>query len=120
MTIKYLIDENMAPEYREQLLYHQPDLICWIVGDPGVPSKGTKDPEILLWCELHDFILVTNNRRSMPVHLADHLAAGNHVPGILVLRFKSEMGRVIEDLIAIALASFEDEYRDRIAYIPLT
>ena len=119
MTIKYLIDENMAPAYREQLLNRQPDLIVWIVGDPGVPPKGTQDPEILLWCEENNFVLVTNNRRSMPVHLVEHLAQNRHVPGILVLRFKAEMGRVIDELITIAGASFENEYRDRIEYIPL-
>jgi hypothetical protein len=40
----------------------------------------TLDPEILLWCEAHRFILVTNNRRSMPRHLADHLAMGCQNP----------------------------------------
>jgi hypothetical protein len=28
---------------------------------------------------------VTNNRKSKPRHLADHLAGGRHVPGIFVL-----------------------------------
>lgn len=119
MTIKYLIDENMSPAYREQLLYHQPDLIVLMVGDPGVPAKGTLDPEILHWCEQNDFILVTNNRRSMPVHLAEHLAQGHHIQGILALRFKAKMGQVIDDLITIAGASYEDEYKDRIEFIPL-
>jgi hypothetical protein len=30
MSIQYLIDENLPPLYREQLLYIQPDLIVWI------------------------------------------------------------------------------------------
>ena len=44
MIVKYLLDENMAPEYRVQLLYHQSDLVVLVVGDEGVPPKGTKDP----------------------------------------------------------------------------
>ena len=119
MTIQYLLDENMPPVYRDQLLNHQPDLIVWMVGDPGVPPKGTQDPEILLWCESNNFVLVTNNRRSMPVHLAEHIAQGHYVPGILVLRFKADMGRVIDELITIAGASFENEYQNRLEYIPL-
>ncbi|WP_449416818.1 DUF5615 family PIN-like protein [Phormidium nigroviride] len=119
MTIKYLIDENMSPVYREQLLYHQPDLIVLTVGDLGVPPKGTQDPEILCWCEENNFILVTNNRRSMPVHLAEHIAQNRHVPGIIAIRFKANIGRVIENLREIAGASFENEYQDRIQYIPL-
>lgn len=118
MTIKYLIDENMLPAYRTQLLAKQPALVVLVVGDPGVPRKGTLDPEILIWCEDNNFVLVTNNRRSMPGHLVDHLNLGRHVPEILALRRRSDIGRVIEDLIIIAEASFEEEYRDRIVYIP--
>lgn len=119
MTLKYLIDENMSPLYQQQLLIQKNDLIVCVVGDKDVPAKGTKDPEILYWCEENGFILVTNNRTSMPVHLADHLAEDRHVPGILVLRPHASIGEVIDDLIIIAIAAFEDEYRDRIAYIPL-
>lgn len=119
MTIKYLIDENMSPLYKEQLQIQQPDLIVYAVGDSDVPPKSTKDPEILCWCEENGYILVTNNRTSMPVHLVDHLAEGRHVPGILVLRPNTSIGLIIEDLIAIAGASFEDEYQDQITYIPL-
>jgi len=66
----------MPLAYRTQLLSREPRLTIWKIGMPGVPPSGTLDPEILLWCEGNDFILVTNNRKSMPVHLADHLAAG--------------------------------------------
>ena len=59
MSIQYLLDENLPPLYREQLLRLQPDLTVWMVGDPGVPPKSTLDPEILIWCEQNQFILVT-------------------------------------------------------------
>ncbi|MBW4491981.1 MAG: DUF5615 family PIN-like protein [Oscillatoria princeps RMCB-10] len=119
MKVKYLLDENVLPLYRDQLRRLQPDLTVWMVGEPGVPAKSTKDPEILCWCELNKFIIVTNNRSSMPVHLSDHLAAGRHIPGIFVLRPRAEIGQVIDDLILIALAANENEYQDRIVHIPL-
>ena len=62
-----------------------PELVVWIVADPGAPSRGAFDPDILVWCEEHRFVLVTNNRKSIPRHLADHLALDRHVPGILVI-----------------------------------
>ncbi|HZP80791.1 MAG TPA: hypothetical protein VFB21_04060 [Chthonomonadaceae bacterium] len=89
------------------------------MGDVGAPQRGTQDPDILLWCEEYDFVLVTNNRKSMPRHLADHLAAGHHVPGILTVDLEASVGVVTEFLAAIAGASYEGEYQDRIAYIPL-
>ena len=69
--LKYLIDENVDPTYTHQLRRLSPDLFTIAVGDITAPPKGTLDPEILLWCEDNRCILVTNNRKSMPVHLAD-------------------------------------------------
>ncbi|MDQ3010262.1 MAG: DUF5615 family PIN-like protein [Acidobacteriota bacterium] len=120
MMVKYLLDENVDLGYRTQLLRHAPTLVAWAVNDPGAPAKETLDPAILCWCEDHDFILVTHNRSSMPGHLADHLTAGRHVPGIFVLSPELSMGATIAELVLIASASFADEYQDRISYLPLT
>ena len=60
------MDENVDPLYQIQLLRREPKLIVWAVGDEGAPPKSTLDPEILIWCEEHGFVLVTNNGTSMP------------------------------------------------------
>jgi len=122
MSIKYLIDENLPPFYQQQLRRFLPELAVLAIGDPdplNVPSKGTLDPEILIWCEINDFILVTNNRTLMPVHLAEHLAQNRHLPGIFVLRKKAAIGKILEDLILIAEVNQPEEYRDLITRIPL-
>ena len=116
---RFLIDENISPQYRTQLLRHEPSLTVLAIGDEGAPPKSTPDPEILEWCEQNQFSLITNNRDSMPQHLNDHLAAGNHVPGIFTINRKVPMRLIIEELLLIAGASDEDEYIDRITYIPL-
>ncbi len=117
--IRYLMDENVDPVYQTQLLRLEPDLVVWAVGDEGAPLKGTLDPEILIWCEEHGFILVTNNRTSMPPHLAEHLAQCRHVPGIFILNPSMSVGETIEELILIAQASRDDEYQDYITHLPL-
>ncbi|HEY9692582.1 MAG TPA: DUF5615 family PIN-like protein [Oculatellaceae cyanobacterium] len=117
--LKYLIDENVDPTYTNQLRRANPDLLVIAVGDIIAPPKGTLDPEILLWCEKQCCILVTNNRKSMPVHLADHIALKHHVPGIFILSPKLSIGENLEQLILIAEGSFEDEYQDRIEFLPL-
>lgn len=114
MTLKYLLDENVAPIYKVQLLQLNPELIVFIVGEPDVPPTGTLDPEILCWCEENNFILVTNNRTSMPVHLAEHIARDRHIPGILILDPDGGIGNNLEELLLIAEYSFEDEYQDQI------
>ena len=114
----YLLDEHIPSAYRTQLVYHEPSLTVWKIGDEGAPPKSTPDPEILHWCEQNDFMLVTNNRKSMPGHLADHLAAGHHVPGIITIDLNAPMGVVLEDLLLIVGASSGDELIDRILDVP--
>ncbi|MEA5468171.1 DUF5615 family PIN-like protein [Spirulina sp. 06S082] len=119
MTLQYLLDENVDPLYKTQLLRQAPTLTVLLVGDRNTPEKGTLDPEILCWCEENSFILVTNNRTSMPIHLTEHIANDRHIPGIFILNPNLSIGQIIDELIAIAEASFEDEYRDQIRYLPL-
>ena len=118
--LNYLLDEHIPPSYRAQLLRRESSLTVWMIGDVGAPAKGTLDPEILCWCEAHDFLLVTNNRKSMPRHLADHLTQGRNVPGILTLDLGLPMRLALDELILIASASFADEYANRITYLPIS
>ncbi|NDJ25832.1 hypothetical protein GS682_30445 [Nostoc sp. B(2019)] len=119
MTLKYLLDENVDKVYKRQFVQRNPTLIMWVVGDPGAPPRGTLDPEILCWCEEHNFLLVTNNRTSMPGHLAEHIAQDRHIPGIFILNDKLTIGQTIDELILIAQASFDNEYQNQIIHLPL-
>ena len=119
MALNYLIDENVNPIYSNQIRQREPDILIKVVGEPETPPKSTLDPEILCWCEDNKFVLVTNNRTSMPVHLTDHSALGRHVPGIFILNPNLSVGENLEELILAALASEEDEYQDRLVYLPL-
>jgi hypothetical protein len=119
MALNYLIDENVNPIYPNQIRQREPDILIKVVGEPETPPKSTLDPEILCWCEDNKFVLVTNNRTSMPVHLTDHIALGRHVPGIFILNPNLSVGENLEELILAALASEEDEYQDRLVYLPL-
>ena len=120
MTIRYLIDENIDPLYKAQLLLKKPGLVVYSIGDPGTPPKGTLDPEILCWCEENDFILITNNRKSMPAHLTVHLTHESHIPGIITLNLEMGIGDTVEELILIAEVGNPSEYQDRIEYLPVT
>ena len=118
-TIRYLLDEHVNPLYRTELLKLEPSMTVWGIGILGAPLKGTLDPDILRWCEENHFILVTNNRRSMPRHLQDHLAEGRHMPGIIQLNPNISIGEVIDDLLLIWATLHPDEFRDQIVYLPL-
>jgi hypothetical protein len=115
--IGFLLDENVAPVLRRELVRHAPGIVVWRVGDPATVPLSTSDPEILRWCEKHGALLVTYNRASMPVHLRDHLAEGRHVPGIVLLDEALRIGEIVEALLLIWGASFPEEYRDSFVYV---
>lgn len=117
--LKYLMDENVNPVYLNQLRRRESDLIIRAVGEPDTPPKGTLDPEILIWCEVHNFVLLTNNRKSMPVHLADHIIQGRHVPGIFIFNPDMGIGETLDELMVIAEGSFDEEYQDQIIHLPI-
>lgn len=120
MTLKYLIDENVDSVYPKQLRRRESELIVRVVGELDSPPLGTLDPEILIWCEMREFILVTNNRTSMPVHLVNHVNQNHHIPGIFILNPNLSIGDNLVELIVIAKGSFDDDYQDRIIHLPLT
>ncbi|MFN8443273.1 MAG: DUF5615 family PIN-like protein [Caldilineaceae bacterium] len=118
--VYYLLDENLGLRLRKAIRQAAPEITVWCVGDAGAPAFGTQDPEILDWCEANQFILVTDNRRSMPVHLHHHLAAGHHIPGILVRRPELSISETIQELILIWEAALPGEFADQIRYLPVS
>ena len=116
----YLLDENVPEELQRQLHKHDPEITVWRIGTIGAPPISTLDPDILLWCEQNGFILLTNNRASMPVHLKAHLETGHHVLGTFIFNRKMTLGETVKELLTIATASNDDEYQDTIQYLPLS
>ncbi len=119
MKPRFLLDEHMNRAIQRQLRRLVRDIEILAIGDPGSPEMGTSDPAILNWLEGNDYILVTENRSTIPKHLADHLAAGRHIPGIFWVRPGVGIGRIIEELHLIWSASTADEYKDHTLFIPL-
>jgi hypothetical protein len=119
VNLKYLLDEHVAHALRDEILRQAPFLSVRVMGEPPAPPLGAPDPAILEWCEGHDYVFVTNNRRSMPSHLTDHVARGRVVPGIFVLKPTWGFGETAEHLAFVAQASLEGEYENQIRFLPL-
>ena len=119
MRPRFLLDENMDRAIQRQLQRLNSEIDVKLVGDAEVPPRGTSDPDILMWIEREDYILVTKNRRTMPKHFVEHLAADRHVPGVLCIRKYVTMAALIDVLYLIWYASDTEEYRDRLVFIPL-
>ena len=116
---RYLLDAHVERGLASGLRQRERAVVVWRLGEPGAPPRDASDPVILQWCEAQDFVLVTNNRSTMPGHLAEHLRRGGHVPGIFMLNPKLSLGETIETLLDAALLSLPGEYRDQLRHLPL-
>lgn len=118
MKPRYLLDENVSLGVRSQLKRLDASLVVLAVGDPDAPTKGTSDPDILLWLEANGYILVTENRRTMPNRLARHYELGHSVSGILWIRPRSSIGQIVEALYRLWLSSTQEQFQHRNEFIP--
>jgi Domain of unknown function (DUF5615) len=119
VTVGILFDENLPHWWRVTLNLRQPGMCVWQIGDPATPPLGAKDPAVIAWCEAHDFWFLTNNRSTMPQHLADHVANGGHVRGIFIVDPAMDIDLVEEQLLLIEGATIPGEFQDQIQYLPL-
>jgi hypothetical protein len=121
-ALRYLLDENLRGPVWDALLKHN-----WVrpseavdverVGDPADLPRGTLDPEILMWAEREDRVLLSHDKASLPGHLNDHLTGGHHVPGILIIPRGVRMKKLVPELILMAHANLPGEYIDQIVYV---
>ena len=119
-AIRYLLDENVDHALRRRLLGLAPQMEILCIGEPGAPDLGTPDPEILSWLERTGYILVTNNRRTMPGHVRAHLQAGRHLPGVLVLTRRLSLAQAVEELYLLWSYVEEEDLYDLMLYLPLS
>ena len=75
MRPRFLLDEHVNRAIQRQLRRLDPRINVLAINDSDAPPAGTSDPDILLWIEKSGYILVTENRSTIPGHLSDHYAA---------------------------------------------
>ena len=88
------------------------------VGDPPDLPLGTDDGAILLWAERKGRILLTEDVHTMPGHLAAHLQAGHHSPGVFIISVGCSIGQLVSCLELVAHPGDPAEYADTITYVP--
>ena len=121
MPLRYILDENQRGVLWHVIQRHNARGIDPIdtlrVGDMPELPLASDDPAILRWAEREQRILVTFDKSSMSRHLSEHIAAGNHCPGIFMALTESKPVRIAEFLVLAAYASEAAEWQDWIKYL---
>jgi hypothetical protein len=119
MKIRYLVDENLSARAVATIQRHYPALDVLRVGDVGAPAFGTPDPELLRWLELHQRVLVTDNRKSMPGHSADHILAGGHHWGIFMVHKDAPLRTLADTLYVYWEVTDAEQWMDVTEWLPV-
>ena len=122
MPLRFLLDEHLRGRLWHALERHNrtggAPIDAIRVGDlPDLPL-GTLDPDILLWAEHNNRILLTLDIHTMPQYLAAHLTAGHQSPGVFVIRGGHSLGQVVTSLELVAHADDAADYLNQVVFIP--
>jgi len=118
--VRFLIDESVRLSVVAALLRTEALIDVVRIGQPGAPEFGTPDAELLEFCELTQRLFVSQDRGTLPDHVAKHLAAGRHTCGVMLITSGCSSRKLIEDLVLIWSASDAEEWRDTLYYLPLS
>ena len=122
MPLAFLLDEHLRGVLWRAIQRHNAaglePLDALRVGDPPDLPLGTLDPDILLWAESAGRILISRDASTLDGHLANHLQAGHHCPGIFMVRRRCPLPQVVDFLVEAAYRSDAANWENHIEYIP--
>lgn len=115
--LRLLIDQDLDQDIVRGLQLRLPDLDTITAHRAGL--SAAPDPELLAWADEQDRILVTHDRRTMPRHATDRMAAGERVAGVFVVPRRLPLSQVIDDLEVMVACSEQSEWKDLVRFLPL-
>ena len=117
--IRFLIDESLPRSLVAGLRRRESSIDVWRVGQPNMPAFGASDAELLRFCEKSERTLVSLDRASIPGHVTEHLTAGGHTWGVLLVTRRCTFRGLLDELVLIWSASDSADWRDVLLYLPL-
>jgi predicted nuclease of predicted toxin-antitoxin system len=116
VTIRYQADADLNQAIVTGVLRREPTIDFQTASAAGL--KGVKDPEVLAIAAQQKRILVSHDRRTMPLEFATFITDGQS-SGIIIVSRKLTTEVVIEELLLIWAVSNAQEWVNRIAKLPL-
>jgi hypothetical protein len=80
---------------------------------------GVSDRNVLEVAAAQGRVLITQDFRTMPTHFAEFLSAGRSSPGVFLVKQRTPLASVIEELVLVWTASAPEDWTNRIVEIPL-
>ncbi len=115
--LRLLIDQDFDHDILRGLARRIPELDALTAREVGLST--VTDPELLAWAAETGRVIITHDRKTMPVHAADRIASGEKMSGVIVVARRVPISRAIDDLEITVACSLEREFENIVRYLPL-
>lgn len=115
--LRLISDEDVHDDIIRGVRRREPEIDIVRALDVGLDH--TSDPMILAWAAEQDRVLVTGDLNTMIGFAWGRVQSGEPMPGVIALLENTGTGRVIDDIVLVALCHEPDEIRDQVLFIPL-
>ena len=114
--LRLVSDEDVHDDILRGLRRREPALDIVRAVDVGL--RHTPDPLILEWAAGNQRVLITGDLNTMVGFAWARVGSGEPMPGVLALIENIGIGRVLDDILLVALCYAPEEIKDQVLYIP--
>lgn len=84
-----------------------------------VGLSTASDTALLDYAAADSRVILTHDRKTMPRHASEQIAAGEPMFGVFVIPRRLSLAQVIADLEVMVLCSHYDEWKNIVKFLPL-
>ncbi len=115
--MRFLTDENFNHRILRGLKLRVPSLDYIVAQETEL--QGTKDPVMLAGAAEQGRILLTHDVSTVPKYAYERIAAGQIMPGVIIVPETLPIGQAIEELVTVIECSEQSEYENQVVHLPL-
>ena len=116
MAVRFQADADLNQILVSAVVRHEPAIDFRTASAAGL--AGVADQEVLALAARDRRLLVTHDRATMPRHFREFIRS-QHSAGVIVIPQDLRIRTAADDLILIWTATTEEEWTDRIAFLPI-
>jgi hypothetical protein len=116
MKIRFQADADFNEEIIMGVIRREPGIVFQTATEANL--RGLPDTDVLVRAAQENRVLISHDRRTMPVHLATFIK--NHVsPGVFLIAQNVSVRTAIDELLWVWACSESEEWTNRIVDLPL-
>jgi hypothetical protein len=115
--IRFLADEDFNNDILRSLTRRLPRIDVVRVQD--LELRGASDDEVLARAASERRLVLTHDVNTLLARALERVERGHGHSGVIAVAQSLTVGTVVEDLMLIAECLADDEWRDRIVFLPL-